>query len=45
MAESQTSISDSFDDDMDWEDTYDTGYEKDVDEEIIDGFTTEMWLF
>ena len=37
MAESETGISDLFDD-MDLKETNDTGYEQDVDVEVIDGF-------
>ena len=37
MAASETGISDLFDD-IDMEETCDTGYEKDVDVAIIDGF-------
>ena len=37
MAESEIDISDFFDD-MDLEETYGTGYKKDVEVEIIDGF-------
>ena len=44
MAESETVISDLFDD-MDLEEIYDTGYEKDVNIEIIDEFYHENMAF
>ena len=37
MAENETGYSDLMDD-LDLEKTYDTGYEKDIEVEIIDGF-------
>ena len=44
MAESETGLSDLFDD-LDLEETYDTGYEEDVEVEIIDGFYHENVAF
>ena len=44
MAASETGISDLFDD-IDMEETCDTGYEKDVDVAIIDGFYYQMVAF